>query len=329
MTALFRRDVELEALVHSLREAGIADEQVSIMTPVPLSEQASARVGVMPLYGVTVIAGIVGILVGLFFAGGTAAMYPLMTGGKPIVAAPVVGIISYETMMLLAIVTTFVTMIVGIRRAQRQVPERHPRIEDGCVELSILLPVDSTNVAAVNRLLQEAGAIEVRHRQAATSIQQGAQSSGQAVACILAAVCVLVGAPACSRDMQEQPSYQPQESPRLHSPVGSVPRNSRAVTAARPEDDRISDGARLFQVNCAHCHGAQATGEGPVAPYLKEKPTNLLDRDVQELSVEALYDTVTYGLAVDGRDVMPPFKGELSADERRAVAAYVKSLPQS
>lgn len=322
MTALFRHDVPLGSLLHSLREAGLSDEQVSVMTPVPLSEQASAHVGSIPLYLVTVIAGIVGIVVGLFFAGGTAAMYPLMTGGKPIVAAPVVGIISYETMMLLAIVTTFVTMIVCIRRAHRDIAEQEPRIDDGYVALSILLPADPTGVTMVSTLLQEAGALEVRHHQATGSTQHGAESSGQATAVVLVAVCVLVGVQGCSRDMQEQPSYQPQEIPRLHSPVGSVPRDSRAVMAAQPEDKRVGAGARLFQINCAHCHGADGAGDGPASRYLKEKPTDLRQPEVQARQELALYEIVTQGMGS-----MPPFKGELSAEERRSVSAYVKILP--
>ncbi len=69
LTALFQQDVKLDSLMQSLREAGIADEQVSIMTPLPLSEQASARVGAMPLYLVTMIAGLVGISCGYLLRG--------------------------------------------------------------------------------------------------------------------------------------------------------------------------------------------------------------------------------------------------------------------
>jgi len=107
-----------------------------------------------------------------------------------------------------------------------------------------------------------------------------------------------------------------------------VPRDSRSAIQVAGTPAQIDEGARLFRINCVHCHGAQATGEGPVAPYLKEKPTNLHNPEVQQLSEEALYDTVTNGLAVDGRDVMPPFKGEMSAEERRSVAMYIKSLSQ-
>ena len=322
MTALFHNDVKLEAVVQSLREAGFSDEQVSIMTPLPWSEQASARVGVMPLYLVTMIAGLVGIGVGIFFAGGTAAMYPLMTGGKPIVALPVVGVLSYETMMLLAIVTTFVTMIVGIRRAHRNIPERDARIDDGHVALSIVLPPDTHHITMLKHLLERAGALEVRHRHSATYDQHEGQSSRKAALTVFAALCALTGALGCSRDMQEQPSYQPQEMPRLHSPVGSVPRDSRAVTVARPEDERVSAGARLFHINCAHCHGAGGAGDGPASRFLKETPTDLRLPEIQALPERAMYEIIT-----QGKDMMPPFKGELSAEERRSISAYVKALP--
>ena len=323
MTALFRHDVQLGPLMQSLREAGISDEQVSVMTPLPLSEQASAYVGSMPLYLVTVIAGIVGIVVGLFFAGATAAMYPLMTGGKPTVAAPVVGIISYETMMLLAIATTFMTMIVVIRRAHRDIAEHEPRIDDGHVALSILLPTDLSGVTIVKNHLQRAGALEIRHMHATPSIRQATVQSGRSAAAVLATLYLLSVFSACSRDMQEQPSYQPQEMPRLHSPVGSVPRASRPVMAAMSKDERDGTGARLFQINCAHCHGAAGAGDGPASRYLKEKPTDLRQPEVQARQELALYGIVTQGMGS-----MPPFKGELSADERRSVAAHVKALPQ-
>jgi cytochrome c553 len=326
LTALFQQDVKLDSLMPSLREAGIADEQVSIMTPLPLSEKASARVGPMSLYLVTMIAGLVGIGLGIFFAGGTAAMYPLMTGGKPIVAVPVVAIIAFETMMLLAIVTTFVTMIVGIRRAHRHIADGEPRIDDGHVALSILLPPDTKNMTMVKTMLQGAGALEVRHRRATASAQLGAESSERAATTVLAVVCVLVGLLGCSRDMQEQPSYQPQESPRLHSPVGSVPRDSRSIIRRTDAPTMLNEGARLFRINCAHCHGLDGMGHSPVVPFLKEKPANLLNPEIQALSEDAIYDTVTYGLAIEGKDVMPPFKGELSAGERHSVAMYVKTL---
>lgn len=330
IVALYPHEVEIDPLVRSLANAGVDPGQIAVMTPLPLAERASAKIGPIPLYAVTIMAGLIGIGVGLFFAGGTALLYPLMTGGKPIVAAPIVAIISYETMMLLAIVTTFVTMIVGIRRAHRHIAERAPSIDDGYAMLAVSLPIDPDRVSQIRDLMQRAGAVEIRSSEQVGSDRRTSMGEGGTATAIvgLAALCLFTPFTGCSRDMQEQPSYQPQEAPRLHSPLGSVPRDSRSVIRRTDAPATLNEGGRLFRINCSHCHGMDGMGNSPVVPFLKEKPANLLTPEIQELSEDAIYDTVTYGLTVEGKDVMPPFKGELSADERRAVAAYVKTLSQ-
>jgi mono/diheme cytochrome c family protein len=127
----------------------------------------------------------------------------------------------------------------------------------------------------------------------------------------------------CSKDMQEQPSYHPQEAPRLHSPAGSVPRESRAIAppfSALTQRHR-ERGVRLFAVNCTHCHGSKGDGDGPVAGYLKKLPANLHAARIQSKSVAELYEVVTHG-----KDAMPPFRGELSAEERWIVASFIKTF---
>jgi mono/diheme cytochrome c family protein len=224
---------------------------------VSAAEKVPGTFSSIPLYAITVAAGIVGILVGIAVAGGTAALYPIPTGGKPIVARPVVAIIAYETMMLVAIVTTFVVALIRVRSA-----------------------------AALAMLLM----------------------------CV-----VIVG---CSPDMQDQPSYQPQEAPRLHSPDGSVPRDSRRIEHPSAPSDPLAPGRRLFAINCAHCHGADGTGTGPVSAYLKEQPKDLRSQDMRTVSETGLFEVITVG-----GDVMPSFDKLLTPEERRAVARYVKSLP--
>ncbi|MCG3116431.1 MAG: cytochrome c [Candidatus Manganitrophus sp. SA1] len=129
--------------------------------------------------------------------------------------------------------------------------------------------------------------------------------------------------PGCSRDMAEQPSFQPQEAPRLHSPEGSVPRKSRSVLLSPPPVtlDRVARGAALFDINCAHCHGKVGLGDGPVGRYLVLPPFNLQADQTRRRPAKEIYDILT-----DGRVVMPAFKGVLSAEERWAVAYFVKSF---
>ena len=61
-----------------------------------------------------------------------------------------------------------------------------------------------------------------------------------------------------------------------------------------------------------------------MAGYLSELPKNLHAPHVHNKTGAELYAIVT-----DGKDAMPAFKGELSTDERWAVAQYVKSLSRA
>lgn len=134
---------------------------------------------------------------------------------------------------------------------------------------------------------------------------------------------VALEAAGCSRDMAEQPSFHPQEAPRLHSPEGSVPLKSRSVLVSppAPTPERIGRGAALFEINCSHCHGKIGLGDGPVGRHLVIPPFNLRADQTQRRSLEEIYTIVT-----DGRVVMPSFKGVLSAEERWEVAYFVKSF---
>ena len=318
VSALFEPDVDLSSVVSRLEQAGVTRDAVIVCSPLPL-KYGAPEPPMLP-YWITMAAGIVGIGVGVFFAAGTAALYPLMTGGKSIVAAPVVGIISYETMMLLAVLATFVTMIIRIRR-HRGVGPRDSRIDDGMTALIVTLAPDASK-PDVLRILDEAGATDIDIVSARSPHQSWTPSRQAPVTwALLVATCGLLGG--CSRDMQDQPSYQPQEPPRLHSPAGSVPRDSRTVLSAAqevPATGRLS-GEQVYRVNCLHCHGPNGEGNGPVALYLKEKPANLHSGRIQDKTQAEIYEIVSHG-----KDVMPAFRGELSADERWAVATYVKKF---
>ncbi|HET6675738.1 MAG TPA: quinol:electron acceptor oxidoreductase subunit ActD [Nitrospiraceae bacterium] len=321
ISALFQPGTDMSAVITQLQRAGVTREDIALCSPLPLEHLSpTARAPLLP-YFITIAAGVIGIGVGLFFAGGTAALYPLETGGKAIVAAPVVGIISYETMMLLAVLATFITMIVRIVGDQGRASTRDQRVDDGMV--AVVVPVTPSGAEAILlQVLEQAGAtdITIRPRQ---SVQPGWEPSSQALAVWLSAIVLCASLPGCSRDMQDQPSYHPQEAPRLHSPTGSVPRDSRVILPPARQTDAAGSvwGERIYRVNCLHCHGPSGEGNGPVAAYLKERPADLLSRSVQEKPQSELYEIVT-----DGKDMMPPFRGELSAAERRAVAGFVKQL---
>jgi hypothetical protein len=142
----------------------VPDEAIEVVSPVPLSHMVLDNPVTIPLYAITIVAGLIGIAIGVLFAGGTAALYPIRTGGKAIVAPPVVGIVSYETMMLFAIVTTFIAMVVKIVLVYRPGPHRDPAIDDGNIGVSVRLFPNDLRRSVLLNILRQAGAKEIHER---------------------------------------------------------------------------------------------------------------------------------------------------------------------
>jgi len=72
----------------------------------------------------------------------------------------------------------------------------------------------------------------------------------------------------------------------------------------------ISQGRALFLSSCAHCHGADATGdEGP-------------DLHDVEVSDRYISNIITHGI----KGEMPSFKKKLVRDDIVRLTAYVRSL---
>jgi high-affinity iron transporter len=84
-----------------------------------------------------------------------------------------------------------------------------------------------------------------------------------------------------------------------------------------------ADGKKLFQTNCASCHGDKGDGKGPTAASLKTPPRNFIAGTwLKDTSENDLVQMMTDGLAASG---MPSFS-RLAEKDRRAIAAYLKTL---
>ena len=173
-------------------------------------------------------------------------------------SAPIVGIISYETMMLLAIVVTFITMIVGSNGHGE--PPLIVRPGSMTERLRSVSFAEGKPGTARQNVAQNGGRGDVRLTDSPLRrFNKGMQRAHVTAAWLL--LCITVWA---VPDMQEQPSYRKRKRLRLHSPPGSIPRDSRAILSrwlapwagGRPE---------LYRVNCLPCHG-EGERTGLVAP---------------------------------------------------------------
>jgi mono/diheme cytochrome c family protein len=121
---------------------------------------------------------------------------------------------------------------------------------------------------------------------------------------------------------------------RKAEPVSSlVPAFLETPVAAHPATGSatLTLGKKVFDVNCAHCHGETGAGNGIGAPHLSPPPRDFTTEEFKfrttstgELpSDDDLFRTVSRGLNGTG---MPPWQYLLSDEERWAVVDYVKTL---
>jgi mono/diheme cytochrome c family protein len=129
--------------------------------------------------------------------------------------------------------------------------------------------------------------------------------------------------------MEIQPSYRPMENP-LPVPERSIPiEGPIAIPGMLPPENpveadeaSIRRGGELFAIHCQMCHGQTAEGNGPVAPFLANRPANLTSTIVQSKSDGSIFLTITNG--VDGK--MPPLNENLTVPERWDLVNHIRTL---
>jgi len=95
------------------------------------------------------------------------------------------------------------------------------------------------------------------------------------------------------------------------------------VPLAPPHTPDLAQGERLFQSNCAACHGATGHGDGPAARSLNPPPVNFTDRArASQRSVFGLEQVIDQGLS---GTAMPSFS-KLPVEDRWALAFKVGSF---
>jgi mono/diheme cytochrome c family protein len=86
----------------------------------------------------------------------------------------------------------------------------------------------------------------------------------------------------------------------------------------------IAAGKKLYDNNCAECHGEMGKGDGPRGPYSNPTPPNLTDAERKHGSSDGAIFTVIQN-GVNNTD-MPAFQKDIPAQQTWDVVNYVKSL---
>jgi len=124
--------------VTGLLRAGFVPSQITSLTSVAYPEGVLVEVeGRSFLRWITLACAAAGALAGFGLAAGTAWLYPVQTGDKPIVALFPASIVTFEVTMLFAIIGTMVGMFLEMRLPAWKPRLYDPAIAEGFIGISL------------------------------------------------------------------------------------------------------------------------------------------------------------------------------------------------
>ena len=94
--------------------------------------------------------------------------------------------------------------------------------------------------------------------------------------------------------------------------------SASAVPIGHPERGRV-----VYDQYCIACHGQSGRGDGAAALTLSPRPASLVSASTSAKSDDELLQIIADGKP---HTAMRPWKGTLTAEERRDVLAYIRTL---
>lgn len=110
--------------------------------------------------------------------------------------------------------------------------------------------------------------------------------------------------------------------PKVDAMTGATPYALHEIVPATKGFSAIEKrGGKLFQINCAFCHGADGTGKNWIGQFLEPHARNLRDPDFMAgMTRQRLSAVIREGLP---NTSMPAWKDVLSGGDIRAISAYI------
>ena len=153
--ALFADPDSAQRAVDNLREAGIPDRDITVISAEPFEDYGfSHRDRFTWIYWIASAGGAVGLTFGYWLTSATQRAWPIQTGGMPIVALWPNLVVIFELTMLFAIVATVVTLLVTAKLPRRQPALYDPEVSNGRILVGLedpRVPLDTIERALVWR----------------------------------------------------------------------------------------------------------------------------------------------------------------------------------
>ena len=162
LLGLYNEPDDAADAVSRLRGAGFGGTDIEVISATPYPEGAfGEHVKKNKLFRFSLFGAFIGFITAFLFVFATQTAFPLVTGGKPILAIPASMIIMYEFTLLVAMIFTVIGVIFESRlpRPGGAGPLYDARITLGYIGL--LVTVDESRIGNAQQALQSGGAEEV------------------------------------------------------------------------------------------------------------------------------------------------------------------------
>ena len=165
--------------VDALRDAEIEPRDLAIMSSEPFGEYEFGRIDHRtPMPWLAVLGGLLGGATGLMLSSLTQKLYPIPTGGMPIMPFWSNGIVTYELTMLGAILATLLTLLFTTRLPDWRGRLYDPEISEGRILVGVVNPAEESRVE-LQRRLREAGALQVKDFDPASNTGLNPETEGR------------------------------------------------------------------------------------------------------------------------------------------------------
>ncbi len=149
--ALYADPDSAQLAVDSLRREGVAERSITVISSEPFEEyEFSRRDKPTWIFWLATAGGAVGLILAYLLASTTQRLWPLVTGGMPIVAMWPNLIIMFELTMLGAIIMTVITLLITARLPTTRSKLYDPEVSSG----KILVGVENAPDDSIEKLKQ-------------------------------------------------------------------------------------------------------------------------------------------------------------------------------
>ena len=147
--------------LNSLVKAGFAESEITSLTSVPYPDGVLVKTDGRSWFRWLALAGgIAGAGAGFLLSVGTAWVYPVQTGDKPIITYYPTGIVAFELAMLFAMIGTIAGMFLEMGLPPRNKRPYDQSISEGHIGISVSTASEGERNRA-EEIMKEAGALRI------------------------------------------------------------------------------------------------------------------------------------------------------------------------